>query len=121
MGCSQEGSTTFVTARSRPRGKHLPARIFHDTANSVAKEFVVSRHRRRAGTHLLINPYDVDQVAQAIYRALGPSEKQQEERMARMRKTDLEHNVYGWAASLLSDLTEIRVEVLEHSKVAHAS
>jgi len=107
----------------------------HDGMNLVAKEFVVSRQDNRGALilstftgaaqeltdALLINPYDVDQVAQAIYQALELSEKQQEERMARMRKTVLEHNVYGWAASLLSDLTEIRVEVPEQSKAAHAS
>ena len=30
--------------------------------------------------------------------------------MSRMRKMVYEHNVYRWAANLLSDLTEIRVE-----------
>jgi trehalose-6-phosphate synthase len=107
----------------------------HDGMNLVAKEFVVSRRDNRGvlilstftgaaqelPDALLINPYDVDQVAHAIHRALGLGEDQQEERMGRMRKTVLEHNVYGWAASLLSDLVEIRVEAPEHSKVARAS
>jgi len=107
----------------------------HDGMNLVAKEFVVSRHDNRGALilstftgaaqeltdALLINPYDVDQLAHAIHQALGLSEEQQEERMARMRKTVLEHNVYGWAASLVSDLTEIRVEPPGHSKVAHVS
>ena len=41
--------------------------------------------------------------------------------MTRMRKMVYEHNVYRWAASLLSDLTDIRVESGEKSNVARAS
>jgi hypothetical protein len=37
--------------------------------------------------------------------------------MARMRKTVHEHNVFRWAAHLLSDLTEIRVDTSERSEV----
>ena len=58
---------------------------------------------------LLINPYDVQQLAAAIYQALEMTEENQALRMARMRKTIHEHNVYRWAANLLSDLTEIRI------------
>jgi hypothetical protein len=38
-----------------------------------------------------------------------------------MRKIVYERNVYRWAASLLSDLTDIRVENGEKSVVARAS
>jgi trehalose 6-phosphate synthase len=59
---------------------------------------------------LLVNPYDVQQVADSIHRALKMSEQEQNERMRRMRHNIREHNVYRWAANLLSDLTEIRVD-----------
>jgi trehalose-6-phosphate synthase len=107
----------------------------HDGMNLVAKEFVAARDDNR-GTlilstftgaareltdALLVNPYDVDQLAHAIQRGLEFGEEEQAERMSRMRKNVYEHNVYRWAANLLSDLTEIRVENGEKSEVAQAS
>jgi trehalose-6-phosphate synthase len=107
----------------------------HDGMNLVAKEFVVSRDDNRGalilstfagaarelGDALLVNPYDVDQVANAIYQALEFSEEEQSARMSRMRKIVYERNVYRWAASLLSDLTEIRIDTAEKGAVARAS
>ena len=97
----------------------------HDGMNLVAKEFVASRDDNRgmlilstfAGAALqltdalLVNPYDVQQLADAILRALNMPEDQEAERMLRMRHNVREHNVYRWAANLLSDLTEIRIDV----------
>ena len=66
---------------------------------------------------LLVNPYDVQQMAEAIYRALEMPEEEQARRMERMRKNVREHNVYRWAAHLLSDLTEIRIDAPERIEV----
>ncbi|HKW33235.1 MAG TPA: trehalose-6-phosphate synthase [Candidatus Acidoferrum sp.] len=99
----------------------------HDGMNLVAKEFVASRADERGvlilstfagAAHelsdaLLVNPYDIAQLARAIHRALEMPEEEQAERMQRMRHTVRQHNVYGWAAHLLSDLTEIRIELVE--------
>jgi trehalose 6-phosphate synthase len=107
----------------------------HDGMNLVAKEFVASRDDNRGalilstfagaarelGDALLVNPYDVDQVANAIFQALEFNEEEQSIRMSRMRKMVYEHNIYRWAANLLSDLTEIRVENGEKGTVARAS
>jgi trehalose-6-phosphate synthase len=107
----------------------------HDGMNLVAKEFVAARDDNRGALilstftgaarelsdALLVNPYDVDQVANAIHEALEMDEEQQSTRMTRMRKTVYEHNVYRWAAHLLSDLAEIRVANGEKSIVARAS
>jgi trehalose 6-phosphate synthase len=62
---------------------------------------------------VLVNPYDIAQLARAIHRALEMPEQEQAERMQRMRHTVRQHNVYRWAAHLLSDLTEIRIEMVE--------
>jgi trehalose 6-phosphate synthase len=40
-------------------------------------------------------------------------EDQQSERMLRMRVQVREYNVYRWAARLLSDLTDIRIDTPE--------
>ena len=99
----------------------------HDGMNLVAKEFVASREDERGvlilstfagAAHelsdaLLVNPYDIAQLARSIHRALEMPEQEQGERMQRMRHTVRQHNVYRWAAHLLSDLTEIRIELAE--------
>jgi len=103
----------------------------HDGMNLVAKEFVASREDERgalilstfAGAALeltdalLVNPYDVQQVAGAIHRALEMSEEEQATRMQHMRQNVREHNVFRWAANLLSDLTEIRIEIPEKVEI----
>jgi trehalose 6-phosphate synthase len=99
----------------------------HDGMNLVAKEFVASREDNQgvlilstfAGAALeltdalLINPYDVRQLAGAIHRALNMPPDEQAIRMQHMRVSVREHNVYRWAASLLSDLTDIRIDTPE--------
>ncbi len=99
----------------------------HDGMNLVAKEFVASREDDRgvlilstfAGAAfelqdaLLVNPYDIQQVAGAIHRALNMSEEEQSARMHRLRSGVRENNIYRWAANLLSDLTEIRIDTTE--------
>jgi len=99
----------------------------HDGMNLVAKEFVAAREDERgalilstfAGAALeltdalLVNPYDVQQLASAIFRSLEMPEEEQAARMRHMRRNIREHNVFRWAASLLSDLTEIRIDAPE--------
>ncbi|MGC2671660.1 MAG: trehalose-6-phosphate synthase, partial [Candidatus Acidiferrum sp.] len=103
----------------------------HDGMNLVAKEFVASRDDERGvlilstfagAAHelsdaLLVNPYDVEQVADAIQRAIEMPEDQQSLRMQRMRQVVREHNIYRWAANLLSDLTEIRIDAPERIEI----
>jgi alpha,alpha-trehalose-phosphate synthase [UDP-forming] len=105
----------------------------HDGMNLVAKEFVAAREDERGAlilstfagaAHelsdaLLVNPYDVAQLADTIHRALEMTEEEQATRMQRMRHDVRERNVYRWAAHLLSDLTEIRIEISERAE-AHA-
>ena len=102
----------------------------HDGMNLVAKEFVASREDGRgvlilstfAGAAreltdaLLVNPYDVMQLAEAIHQALEMPEAEQAKRMQWMRRAVREHNIYRWAANLLSDLTEIRIEGTERTE-----
>ena len=103
----------------------------HDGMNLVAKEFIAARDDERGvlilstfagaalelGDALLINPYDVQQLAEAIHRAVDMPEEQQASRMHHMRLHVREHNIYRWAANLLSDLTEIRIDTPERAEV----
>jgi alpha,alpha-trehalose-phosphate synthase [UDP-forming] len=102
----------------------------HDGMNLVAKEFVASRDDEHgvlilstfAGAALeltdalQVNPYDVQQTAAAVLRALEMPDDEQAARMHRMRTKVKEYNVYRWAANLLSDLTEIRIDAPERQE-----
>ncbi len=103
----------------------------HDGMNLVAKEFAAARSDERGvlilstfagAAHelpdaLLVNPYDISQVADAVHRALEMPEEEQARRMQQMRQSVRKHNVFRWAAHLLSDLTEIRIEFAERAEV----
>ncbi len=105
----------------------------HDGMNLVAKEFVASRADNQgvlilstfAGAAselsdaLLVNPYDVMQLSESIHTALKMPEAEQAKRMRWMRRVVREHNIYRWAANLLSDLTEIRTETPERTVGRH--
>ncbi len=102
----------------------------HDGMNLVAKEFVAARHDERGvlilscftgaarelRDALQINPYDVDQTAEAIRSALDMEPEEKELRMRHMRKTVREHNVYRWAGSLIAELCELRLTASDESK-----
>src|SRR5919197_339205 len=99
----------------------------HDGMNLVAKEFVASREdeqgvlllsiftgaARELRGALTVNPYDIEQTADAIYRALEMEPREKRVRMHRMRRVVKENNVYRWAANLIGELCEIPIEVRE--------
>jgi len=96
----------------------------HDGMNLVAKEFVAARDDEdgvlvlskftgaaiELGDALQVNPYDVEGVADAIHQGLEMPPAERRARMQRMRRQVMEHNVYRWAATLLGDLRELRIE-----------
>ena len=89
----------------------------HDGMNLVCKEFVAARDdesgvlilSRFAGAAremtqaLIVNPYHVEECADALQQALTMPEAEQRERMASLRMTVREFNVYRWAGRMLSD------------------
>ncbi len=110
----------------------------HDGMNLVAKEFVASRSdndgvlilSRFAGASrelrdaLVINPYDSDEVADAIRTALEMKAGERKQRMQRLRREVREHNVYRWASKLIGELCEMPVkngEELSSRRVASAA
>jgi len=96
----------------------------HDGMNLVAKEFVAARDdeegalilsqftgaSRELRDALIVNPYDTEQVSEAIRLALEMDSEERHERMHRMRRMIREYNIYRWAGTLITDLSEIRVE-----------
>ena len=102
----------------------------HDGMNLVAKEFVAARQDERGALilscftgaarelrdALQVNPYDIDQTAEAIRAALEMNPEEKQLRMQRMRKVVREHNVYRWAASLIGEVCDVRLDAAEPGK-----
>ena len=59
---------------------------------------------------VVVNPYDVEELAEAIRFALELDPGERETRMRRMRQVLRKSNIYGWAADLIKELAEIRIE-----------
>ncbi len=89
-----------------------------DGMNLVAKEYVASRFdedgmlvlsrftgaARELNSALLVNPYALDEVAEAIHQALEMPPEERHKRMQRMRTAVAENNIYRWAGKFLSTL-----------------
>ena len=96
----------------------------HDGMNLVAKEFVAARDDEdgvlvlskftgaavELRDALIVNPYDVAEVGEAIHRGLDMPREERRLRMQEMRKQVMEHNIYRWAAMILGDLRDVRLE-----------
>jgi len=105
----------------------------HDGMNLVAKEYVAARDDEDgvlllskftgAATELhdalIVNPYDVEGVAEAIHQGLEMDRGERRMRMQRMRLHVMDHNIYRWAASILGDLRELRMESAGVTDPAH--
>jgi len=59
---------------------------------------------------IVVNPYDVEQVGEAIHQALTMDPEERTRRMRRMRRVVKEQNVYRWAADIVHELSEVRIE-----------
>jgi trehalose 6-phosphate synthase len=89
----------------------------HDGMNLVCKEFVAARDdlrgvlvlsrfagaARELNEALIVNPYHVEETADALNRAATMPVAEQRERMASLRTTVREFNVFRWAGRMLSD------------------
>jgi alpha,alpha-trehalose-phosphate synthase [UDP-forming] len=95
----------------------------HDGMNLVCKEFVAARDDERgvlilscfAGAArelseaIIVNPYHVEETADALYRAIHMPEAEQRERMASLRMAVREFNVFRWAGRMLADAARLRM------------
>ena len=57
---------------------------------------------------LIVNPYDLDQAADALARALTMPAAEQRDRIRAMRAFLAEFNVYRWAGRMLLDAARMR-------------
>jgi trehalose 6-phosphate synthase len=119
----------FLNEQHGPREVHLLYRAaagcvvssLHDGMNLVAKEFVTARDdeqgslvlsqftgaARELTDSIIVNPFDVQQMADGLYAALTMPAAEQQRRMRRMRARVNEHTIYRWAGRLLSDAAKL--------------
>jgi trehalose 6-phosphate synthase len=97
----------------------------HDGMNLVAKEFIASRtdHRgvlvlsrftgaaRDLNEAVMVNPFAIDEFADALHFALSMPEDQQERRMRALNARVRNHTVYDWAAGILRAACDMVVTV----------
>ena len=93
-----------------------------DGMNLVAKEFVASRGDEDgvlvlsefAGAAaelngaVIVNPYDIEGVADSIQRALSMPVEERRARMRVLRRRVFDHDVHAWAGAFLGDLAGLR-------------
>jgi trehalose 6-phosphate synthase len=57
---------------------------------------------------VLVNPFDVNETADAMQIAMRMGREERRTRMSLMRRTVKENNVYRWAGRMLMDAARIR-------------
>ena len=132
FGTRQWKPIIFLQAAPQPPGNQtlLPPSDFclvtslHDGMNLVAKEYVASRDDEGGAVilskftgaaqeledALLVNPYDAEEVAEAIRQAVEMDPAERTLRMKRMRQIVREKNIFRWAADLVSATADIRLD-----------
>jgi alpha,alpha-trehalose-phosphate synthase [UDP-forming] len=99
----------------------------HDGMNLVAKEFVASRidgdgvlilsaftgAARELTDALIVNPFAVDEMAEAIHQAINMPAEERRWRMNRMRSVVAANNVYRWAGEILVTASGMEAAVPE--------
>lgn len=95
----------------------------HDGMNLVAKEFIATRTdtdgvlilsqftgaSRELPDSLIVNPYDIEETAEAIHQALTMEKQERQKRMQELRIVVKERNVYRWAANIITTLSHLRM------------
>jgi len=94
----------------------------HDGMNLVAKEFVSSRvdgdgvlilsrftgAARELTNALLVNPYSVDDIVQAINATVSMPKGERQRRMSLLREIVRENNIYSWAGNIISEIAKFQ-------------
>ena len=107
----------------------------HDGMNLVAKEFVSSRDddggvlmlsrftgaSRELRDALVVNPYDTEEMSEAIHFGLEMDSNEKRARMQRMRETVKEQNIYRWAGALIAELCQVRLDTGGEGKKGRSS
>jgi alpha,alpha-trehalose-phosphate synthase [UDP-forming] len=94
----------------------------HDGMNLVAKEYIAAKEDLKGSLILSrftgaakelteaiqINPYSIEEFAEAIKQAIEMPEEEKFKRMEAMRKIVQDNNVYKWAGNIITELTSLK-------------
>ncbi|MBZ5734595.1 trehalose-6-phosphate synthase [Nocardioides sp. TRM66260-LWL] len=94
---------------------------YRDGMNLVAKEYVATRFEDDGALVLsefagaaeelrqawLVNPYDINGMKAALLEAYAADERSLTRRMRAMRRTVTQHDVKAWAASFMTELSDV--------------
>lgn len=94
----------------------------HDGMNLVAKEYVASNNSlkgalilskftgvaRELTDAIQINPYSIEESADAIKAAIEMPPAEKERRMKNMRQLVSENNIYKWAGNIITELASLK-------------
>jgi trehalose 6-phosphate synthase len=94
---------------------------YRDGMNLVAKEYVACRYEDDGALVLsefagaadelrqawLVNPYDINGMKSALLEAYRADDKEVARRMKAMRKQVTQHDVKAWAASFMTELSDV--------------
>ena len=94
----------------------------HDGMNLVAKEYVASRSdlngmlilskftgaARELTDAVLINPYSIEEFADAIKYAIEMPRDERRRRMGNMRNIVKEFNIYRWAGNIITEMANLK-------------
>ncbi len=97
----------------------------HDGMNIVAKEYICAKNNlngmlmlskftgaaRELPEAVLINPYDIEDFADRIKQVLQMSKKEKVQKMAKMRETIAENDIYKWANKFINELAKTLKEL----------
>lgn len=104
----------------------------HDGMNLVAKEYVAACEdgagalvlsafagaAKELDGALIVNPYDCEQVAHAILRAIRMPLVERRARMQAMRDQIASHTIHDWSASIIGDLRAYGVRATALRRIA---
>jgi len=93
----------------------------YDGMNLVAKEYIASKTDEKgvlilsqfAGASeelegsILVNPYDIEEFSECIYRSLKMPDKEKVSRMASLRRQVSENNIHKWIMDILIEMSAI--------------
>jgi alpha,alpha-trehalose-phosphate synthase [UDP-forming] len=86
----------------------------------ILSHFAGAAEQLKSGA-LLVNPYDVEEVADTILRAFRMSDAERTARMKRMRRVVREENVFWWVDSFLRVGAKLAARLSRPSRRRHAS
>jgi trehalose 6-phosphate synthase len=97
--------------------KEYCACSLEDNGVLILSEFAGAADELADGA-LLVNPFDIEAVADALFQAVTMGDEERAQRMQRLRKTVREHNIYRWVELFLAATAPSASNVPSSPKVA---